>query len=62
MNAYEQAALRVQNDESLAIHTDLLLEYDWPNMDEHLEWVIYAETGELIEWAEALKCFEEEAE
>ena len=28
--------------------------YDWPNWDEHLEWIATAPVAEIVDWAELL--------
>lgn len=49
------ATERVDNDPQLSQYRDLLIEYDWPNEDEHLQWVATAPTTELINWAETIR-------
>ena len=45
------AISRVENDDRLYPYRGVLLEYDWPNRDEHDEWVATASVEELVEWA-----------
>jgi hypothetical protein len=49
-NLYERAQERVRNTPELAPHAALLLDYDWPNTDEHLAWVASAPVAEILDW------------
>jgi len=49
---YDVAAGRVVNSAALAPHSDFILT-DWPEGDEHWQWVITAPEAEIIDWAEA---------
>ena len=52
LSLYDQAHERVENDPELAPIADFILA-DWPEGDEHWQWVITADTQEIIDWAEA---------
>lgn len=49
------AKARVAADPRLSAAEDLLLEYDWPNRDEHLEWVASAPVEEILDTIERLR-------
>jgi hypothetical protein len=49
------AEARVNSSETLSQYRDLLLDYDWSNQDEHLEWVATAPEAEIISWAETCR-------
>lgn len=49
---FDTAARRVDSTPSLQPYRDLLVEYCWPNQDEHLIWVATAPEAEIISWAE----------
>jgi len=51
MYTAQQAQQRVQNSEALNEHYAILCEYDWPNMQEHIDWICTASENEIIEWA-----------
>ena len=61
MNATPEqtAAQRVNSSETLTQYRDLLLNTDWPNWHEHLEWVATAPEAEIISWAEEIRRDEE---
>lgn len=51
MTDTEKAARdRVDNDDYLREHEDILF-YDWPNWEEHMQWVATAPVDEIIGWA-----------
>lgn len=54
-----EATQRVDTTPELAQYRDLLLEYDWENMDEHLIWVATAPITEIINWCETIRRDEE---
>lgn len=55
MNATEtKARRRVQFDERLKPYHDTIF-YDWPNWDEHLEWIANAPLTEIISWLESVE-------
>ncbi|HEU4752218.1 MAG TPA: hypothetical protein VFU47_03845 [Armatimonadota bacterium] len=49
------AESRVNASETLSAYRDLLLDYDWSNEDEHMEWVATAPEAELVAWAETIR-------
>ena len=51
----QKATNRVDNSETLSQYRDLLLEYDWENRAEHLDWVATATEQELVGWAEGIR-------
>lgn len=48
---YKIAAARVDDNPKLAAHRDFILA-DWPEGDEHWEWVATAPVDEIVDWAE----------
>lgn len=50
---YDQARERVENSLALVEYADIIL-YDWPEGDEHWQWVIDTEEGEILSWAQHL--------
>jgi hypothetical protein len=49
------ARARVESDDRLAAHARLLVDYDWNNEDEHLDWVITAPVDDLVAWAQSIE-------
>lgn len=62
MTIEQTAAERVDNSEILSQYRDLLVEYDWENMAEHLNWVTTASEQELVDWAEEIRSNEDSSE
>lgn len=58
---YERASNRVRNTPELEPHRALLLDYNWPNTDEHLVWVASAPVVEILDWLASLEDDEGEA-
>lgn len=52
VNTTTAAEVRVSRNENLKPFTDLLLRYDWSNMDEHLEWVATAPEADIVDWCQ----------
>jgi hypothetical protein len=52
---YEMAVARVDGDPKLRPYRDLLVEYDWPEGEQHYEWVATASTATLIKWAKGIR-------
>jgi len=50
--AYEVARTRVQNTPELAAHEKFILA-DWPEGNNHWQWVATAPVAEIVDWAEA---------
>ena len=55
MKHLEQATDRVNDNEQLAQYKDVLIEYDWDNYDEHIEWVATANIDEIIDWCQEIR-------
>lgn len=51
MTKFDQAQQKVLGSESLAIHEDFILA-DWPEGDEHLDWVIESDESDILDWAQ----------
>jgi hypothetical protein len=50
MSSYERMMSRIEtNARELEPYEDILT-YDWPNAEEHYEWVATAELTEIIDW------------
>ena len=49
---YREARFRVDADEQLAPYADTILD-DFPEGDDHWQWVIDAPTDEIVAWAKA---------
>lgn len=58
----EAATARVDSSETLSAYRDLLLDYDWPNTSDHLQWVAAAPEAEIVAWAQGVRADEAEAE
>lgn len=56
MSHEKQARERVANDAALAAHAETIF-YDWPEGDEHLEWIATAPISEIVDWAETVEAF-----
>jgi predicted transcriptional regulator len=54
-NYAQLAKTRVINDDDLGPESDILLEYDWDNQEEHLEWVATADKAEILSWIMAIR-------
>jgi len=55
MNIYEtRARERVSNNETLNEYASEIW-YDWPNWDEHVEWIAQAPVDEIIGWAQSVR-------
>lgn len=52
--AYDRAVARVDATPELAPYRDLLVEYDWNELD-HYDWVATAPVAELVDWAETVR-------
>src|SRR5690606_21723835 len=58
MNTPDYAQLaksRVVSDDDLGPESDILLEYEWDNQAEHLEWVATADKAEILSWVTAIR-------
>jgi hypothetical protein len=54
MNTETAARQRVNATPELAVYEDIIF-YDWPNWDEHLEWVATAPVEEIVQWAATVR-------
>ena len=63
MNHYlaSQAQQRVNNSAALRPFYSIICEYDWPNIEEHIDWVCTAPEAEIVDWAEGIQSDETEA-
>lgn len=52
-NLYDQARERVESSMALIEYADIIL-YDWPEGDEHWQWVVTADEREILSWARDL--------
>lgn len=53
-STFETVRIRIANTPELKEHADTIL-YDWPNWDEHIEWVASASVAEIVDWAETVE-------
>ena len=51
----EMAADRVDGEKRLQQYRDILIEYDWPEQEEHWEWVATAKIDDIVDWAETIR-------
>lgn len=54
VDPYTVARQRVSDTPELDVYEDIIF-YDWPNWDEHLEWVAAAPVAEIVSWAAAIR-------
>lgn len=54
MDTEQKARERVKNTQELDQFENIIF-YDWPNWDEHLEWIATAPVSEIVDWAEAIQ-------
>jgi hypothetical protein len=52
-SVYEKARDRVMYHDMLEPYADTIL-YDWPEGDEHWEWVYTVPASEIVDWAETV--------
>lgn len=52
VDLFELAQSKVQDSEVLAQYEDFILT-DWPEGDEHWQWVLDASEAEIVDWVEA---------
>ena len=57
----DAARWRVEHAAELEDYEELIFDYDWPEGNDSLEWVITAPTTEIISWAETVKAQAEDA-
>lgn len=50
----ETIEAKIKQNPELEKYRDILV-YDWPNWDEHVEWVKNATVSEITDWAESIK-------
>jgi len=53
-DAERNVRIRVQHNQELRKHAAIIF-YDWPNWDEHMEWMIAAPIDEIVDWAETIE-------
>ena len=58
---HEQARERVDGTPDLKTHEATIF-YDWPNWEEHMEWVATAPVEEIVDWAEQIENADEAQE
>lgn len=54
MTFEQEARRRVDSTEALQAYESIIF-YDWPNWDEHLEWIATAPIKEIVNWAEVVE-------
>ena len=54
MSVHDQARQRVQDTPQLQPYRDVIF-YDWPEGDEHLNWIATAPLAEIVDWAETVQ-------
>ena len=54
MSDREKAQKRVDSDSRLKAHAATIM-YDWPEGNEHWEWVTTASVAEIVDWAETVE-------
>jgi len=57
MSMRDKAQNRVNEWNKLKAHEETIM-YDWPEGDEHWEWVCKAPIAEIVEWAEIVEGYE----
>lgn len=50
MNTEQQARQRVSETPGLDAWSEIIF-YDWPNWNEHMQWIATAPIAEIIDWA-----------
>jgi len=56
-----QACARVMHSPDLKPYFDIICEYSWPNIDEHIDWVCTAPESDILKWAKDIRSDENEA-
>jgi hypothetical protein len=51
----QSAQQRVMNTPELRPHYSTICEYDWPNAQEHINWVCTAPISEIVDWAKTIE-------
>jgi len=54
LTPYERAERRVNRSPQLSQHAETCL-YDWPEGDEHYNWIATAKVSEIVDWAKAVE-------
>jgi len=54
LTEYGKAERRVNETPALGPYRDVIL-YDWPEGDEHWQWVQTAPVAEIVDWAETIE-------
>ena len=60
--ADRHASARVQSSAMLRGYYDILIGYEWEDMEAHLKWVAAADEIEILHWAEKIREDEESEE
>ena len=47
---YRKAERRISDTPELEPYRSVLIEYDWPNWEEHIEWVATGDVEEILDW------------
>jgi len=53
MNWYMKARNRVNSHPELKTYENVIM-HDWPEGNEHWEWVATAPSGEIVDWAQTV--------
>jgi hypothetical protein len=56
------AQQRVNQSIELRPFYDIIVEYDWPNIQDHIDWVCTAPIADILEWAQDIRKDEQEAD
>ena len=54
MYTAQQAQQRVVNTPELYPYYDILCEYDWPNAQDHIDWICTATVKEILDWCKTI--------
>ena len=54
MSNEQKARARVKSTPTLQKFAETIF-YDWPNWDEHMEWIATAPVKEIVDWAETVE-------
>ena len=52
---YGAAKRVVDMTPELEEYRDILLEYDWNNWDEHLQWIVATPKSEILDWCKTVR-------
>lgn len=54
MHTYDEMVTRIDNTPELEPYREVLV-YDWPNEQEHIDWVCTAPVAEIVAWAREIE-------